>query len=179
MGELVVYPDPRLRVACERVFWPEHQAEMEGLVRNLKDVMDAHPDGLGLSAPQVGGRLRAIVVNRGAVSGVPVPELMVNPEILSARGRQREKEGCLSLPGLSWHVTRPAKVELAWETATGSRKSARLSGVWARLACHEIDHLDGVLVVDRLSRKGWKAARREIRRKPWWTGGEPGRRELR
>lgn len=108
-------------------------------------------DGVGLAAPQVGVSRRIAVIN-------PEPEnertlvKMINPKIVaSSADTDSIEEGCLSVPGIRGNVIRPAEVEVTYLDEEGSERRVRAGGLLARIIQHEIDHLDGVLFIDRLS----------------------------
>ena len=107
---------------------------------------DAH--GAGLAAPQVGILRRVVVVDVG--DGLIE---MINPVILSTEGEQTGPEGCLSVPGRSGVVTRPNVVTVEYQDARGDTYEATAEGFLARAFCHEIDHLDGVVYVDKMDRE--------------------------
>lgn len=141
------------------------------LTRSLRESEVA---GVGLAAPQVGVNLRMIVIDtapRGG--GAPRPEIsagellleprmplvMLNPEIISAGAEcDTVSEGCLSLPGVNGHVTRPTRVTLHTRLLDGEEITVECGGLLARCLQHEIDHLDGRLFYDRLSPAEQKAA---------------------
>ncbi len=116
--------------------------------------------GVGLAATQVGVLHRLLVYRVGPHGPVAV---LVNPEI-EWRGRETEalEEGCLSLPGVLWTSSGPIHVRVRGATSTGSRP-VEASGLEARVIQHEIDHLDGVLILDRTSREARKEAMRALR----------------
>ncbi len=116
----------------------------------LKDMADTmyKADGVGLAAPQVGILRRAVVVDVGE----GLIEL-VNPEIVSAEGEQTGPEGCLSVPGRSGIVTRPNVVTVRAQNAHGEPIEVKGEGFLARAMCHELDHLDGILYVDKMERE--------------------------
>lgn len=141
MRKLVIYPDPRLREPCALY-------EKEELDQQVFDEMVAamyHYDGLALAASQVGIQKRAIVID--TMSG---PLVMVNPTIMnSAMVTEREREGCLSFPGIFVHVERPAWADVSWrDRHTFEVKTRRFDGILARACFHEIEHLDGKLLID-------------------------------
>ncbi len=115
------------------------------LIDDMKDTM-YHADGCGLAAVQVGILRRVVVVD----CGDGVLEL-VNPEIIEADGEQREVEGCLSLPGESGRTVRPMSVKVKAQNRYGKWFFYSGSELKARAFCHEIDHLDGHLYIDRLA----------------------------
>jgi len=101
--------------------------------------------GLGLAAPQVGILRRLVVIDVG--DGLLE---LINPEIIKEEGQQREEEGCLSLPDQQGFVIRPAKVEIKAQNREGKEVKLSGEGVLARAFSHEIDHLDGILFIDKM-----------------------------
>ena len=101
-------------------------------------------DGVGLAAPQVGVIRRVVVIDIGE----GLVEL-INPEILETRGTKRDSEGCLSIPGATAEVIRPAYVKVKAQNRNGDEIILEGEDLMARALCHEIDHLDGILYVDK------------------------------
>ncbi|MDR1773749.1 MAG: peptide deformylase [Clostridioides sp.] len=114
------------------------------LIDDMSDTM-YEADGVGLAAPQVGILKRVIVVD----TGEGLIEL-VNPVILDASGEQTDEEGCLSVEGESGVVTRPYRVVVEGLDRNGVTRTISANGFMARALCHEIDHLDGILYVDKI-----------------------------
>jgi peptide deformylase len=114
------------------------------LVEDMKETMEK-ADGIGLAAPQVGILKRIIVVNTG--DGILS---LINPEIRKSEGEQSEFEGCLSVPGIYGVVRRPLRVTARGINGEGSITDYHLRGLAARAVCHEIDHLDGILFLDKV-----------------------------
>ena len=102
-------------------------------------------DGVGLAAPQVGILRRVVVIDIGEG-----PIVMINPEIVSEEGEVIDFEGCLSVPGKSGKVKRPKKVKVKYTDIEGKENILEGEDLLARACCHEIDHLDGILYVDRV-----------------------------
>ncbi|MGH4141051.1 peptide deformylase [Clostridium sp.] len=102
-------------------------------------------NGVGLAAPQVGILKRVIVVDIG--DGLMK---LINPEIVERDGNQQDTEGCLSIPGITGEVNRPYKVKLKAINEIGKDVEIEAIGLLARAFCHEIDHLDGVLFIDKV-----------------------------
>ena len=113
------------------------------LLDNLRDTM-YNNKGVGLAAPQIGVLKRVIVVD----AGEGFYEL-VNPEILEASGKETDVEGCLSIPGLVGEVERAARVVVRGLDRHGAEVKVEAAGFFARALQHEIDHLDGILFIDR------------------------------
>jgi peptide deformylase len=116
-------------------------------------------EGVGLAANQV-GRLRRILV----AATEDEEYVIVNPQIVDvAQTTEKAVEGCLSIPDIQVEVERPTAVTLSGQDATGAPLRIEASGLLARIFQHEIDHLDGVLILDRTDRESRKAAMREMR----------------
>lgn len=107
-------------------------------------------NGVGLAAPQVGVLRRAIVIDVGDHNGL---FQLINPEIIATEGEQEDAEGCLSIPGRQGLVKRPAKVKVRATTRSGKPVEIEAEGLLARAFCHEIDHLDGVMYIDKMSQE--------------------------
>jgi peptide deformylase len=113
----------------------------------ISDMIDTmyHADGVGLAAPQVGILKRLVVIDIG--EGVNV---LINPEIISQSGEAVDYEGCLSIPGIRGQVMRPAEVVVKALDREGKEIEIKASGLMARALCHELDHLDGILFIDKI-----------------------------
>ena len=124
---------------------------------NMFDTM-YHAEGLGLAAPQVGVRKRLFVWDVG-----DGPRAIVNPQIVESDGEWVFDEGCLSIPGLSWEVVRPKQVHVVGRDLDGNELSIEADELEARLFQHELDHLDGTLLIERLDADKRKEALRTLR----------------
>ena len=113
----------------------------------LEDMIDTmnEEEGIGLAAPQVGVLRRAIVIDVGEG-----PIEFINPEIIETEGEAIEVEGCLSVPGRSGTVERPEWVKIKYLDIDGNEKTLEGTGLMARAICHEIDHLEGILYIDKM-----------------------------
>ena len=123
--------------------------------------------GYGLSAPQIGFNVRVIVLNVSALHSDPSMDrelLMINPRIESRKGREVFKEACFSLPSMNLDVERSSDVEVSWTTLDGEAREQRFSGYAAACIQHEIDHLDGILTLDRLSQLRRKIILKKIKK---------------
>jgi peptide deformylase len=116
--------------------------------------------GLGLAAPQVGVQKRLFVYDLRDDEG---PKVLVNPTISDSRGEWVYEEGCLSVPGLSWEIVRPKEVHLTGYDLDGNEVSLEADELTARLFQHELDHLDGKLLLDLLDADQRKVAMRAMR----------------
>ncbi len=145
--EISVYPDPVLRKPAEAI---------ESFDQELRDTVGAmyermrESEGVGLAAPQVGLKRRILVLNP---SGKAEDDLtLVNPEILKLSGpRATMDEGCLSFPGIFGQVTRPERARVRAQTLDGETFEKEYDGFVSRIIQHEMDHLEGVLLIDRMS----------------------------
>jgi len=102
-------------------------------------------EGVGLAAPQVGVLRRAVVIDVGEG-----PIKIINPEILEMEGESVDIEGCLSVPGRSGSVARPERVKIKYLDIEGNENILEGKGLLARAICHELDHLDGILYIDKM-----------------------------
>lgn len=118
---------------------------MQTLLEDLADTLHSTEDGAGLAAVQVGVLRRAIVIDMG--EGIID---LVNPVIVDAQGSQEVTEGCLSIPGRNGRLIRPAKVTVKALDKNGDEFEITGEGALAKCLCHEIDHLDGILYIDKL-----------------------------
>ena len=116
------------------------------LLRDMADTM-YKAEGVGLAAPQVGILRRVVVID--VQDGKGLIEL-VNPEIIASEGEQAGAEGCLSVPGRQGYVVRPEKVTVRAQDRKGKPFELTGEGLLARALCHEIDHLDGIMYVDKM-----------------------------
>lgn len=133
--------DGVLREKCAEV--KRFDKQLAELLNDMKETVRAE-NGAGLAAPQIGLALRVVVidVDEGYFE-------MVNPKILSAKGEQTGPEGCLSVKGKQGIVTRPDKVKAEFRDRNGRKHTVTAEGFFARAVCHELDHLDGVLYIDK------------------------------
>ena len=144
---IVKIGDETLRKTCRPV---------EVLNRRILNLLDDMAEtmyftnGVGLAAPQVGVLRRAIVIDVGDHNGL---FQLINPEIIATEGDQEDAEGCLSIPGRQGLVKRPAKVKVRATTRSGKPVEIEAEGLLARAFCHEIDHLDGVMYIDKMSQE--------------------------
>ncbi|MHB8328755.1 MAG: peptide deformylase [Acidimicrobiales bacterium] len=151
------YGDPVLRQRAGDV------VEIDGRLKQLADdmakVMYDAP-GVGLAAPQIGVQKRVFVYDVGDGEG---PRTIVNPVVSETRGEWTYEEGCLSVPGLSWAIVRPKEVHLTGYDLDGNEVSLEADEFLARVFQHEVDHLDGVLLIERLDEDQRRDAKRILR----------------
>lgn len=149
---LVVFPDPRLRLVAAPV--TAFDADLRALADDLLDTLRAAP-GIGITAPHVGVAARVVVLDLG--SGDPDPghpvRILVNPRILALSGTPvSHAEGSISMPGISEEVERPAHVRVAYQDLAGAAHEVEADGLLGVCLQHEIDQLDGLFWLQRLSR---------------------------
>jgi len=137
--------------------------EIVELARNMVETMHQAP-GIGLAAPQVNVSLRLITVDLSVGENKDELIVMVNPEIVEAEGEQTGEEGCLSVPGVYEKVLRPSRLLLKGYDLDGQEIRLEATDLMARVFCHEIDHLEGKLFVDRLSPLKRRLVRNRLKR---------------
>jgi len=161
--EILTAPDLRLKqksVAVEGGVTDEHRALMDDML----DTMYAAP-GIGLAAIQVGVPLRIIVMDLAKEGEPKAPRHFVNPEILwASEETQPYEEGCLSVPEVYDEVERPARVKLRYLDYSGKLIEEDAEGLYAVCIQHEMDHLEGVLFIDHLSRLKRENALRKVKK---------------
>lgn len=144
LREIVKLGDETLRMKAKAV--TEFGADLGVLIDDMFDTM-FKADGVGLAAPQIGILRRVCVVS---VDGGATKYELVNPVVLKASGTQRGAEGCLSCPGRSGIVARPKKLTVQAQNRYGETKLYKVDGYTAVAFSHEMDHLDGVLFIDKI-----------------------------
>ena len=141
MTKLKYYNNPVLRAKCTPI--ETITSEVEDIGLDLLEELKLHPTGVGLSAPQIGHTVRMILVKE---------TLMINPEIVSwSKDSIIGMEGCLSLPEIEVSIPRHSEIKIKYLDMEGQEHQDTLKDLDARIAHHEIDHLDGKLIIDNLS----------------------------
>jgi len=143
-----VYGDPVLRVRAREI--TDFDDSLRQLVADMKETMVAY-NGVGLAANQVGVPQRVLVVDVPVDETTRVGHVLVNPQLSERKGSQEGEEGCLSIPGVYEDVKRAQSVRVRGLDADGRPLDLVVEGYLARAVQHEVDHLDGVLFVDRIS----------------------------
>ncbi|MBW1711944.1 MAG: peptide deformylase [Deltaproteobacteria bacterium] len=146
--EIVTYPDPRLKKVCQPV--EEVDEEIKSLISDMAETMYAAP-GVGLAAPQVGELKRVLVCDATPKDQPRRLIALVNPEIVEEEGSISMEEGCLSCPEIQVEVPRAARIKVRGLDAEGRSVTLEAEDLLAVVLQHEIDHLDGGLIVDHLS----------------------------
>ena len=154
--DIRMFGDPVLKTRASPA--ESFDGSLSNLAEDMLATMREH-EGVGLAANQV-GRLKRILV-----AALEEDEfVLVNPVVEeAAETTERELEGCLSIPGIQVEVERPTAITVSGQDASGSPLKIEASGLLARILQHEIDHLDGVLILDRTDRESRKASMREMR----------------
>ena len=142
---IVVYPNPLLKQKSARV--TEFGKAAQKLFDDMIETMYVE-DGVGLAAPQVGILKRILIASPTMKEGGEY--VIVNPEILQASGRESGAEGCLSFPGISAEVFRAKKIRLRYQDRLGKFHEIEIQDFFSRIVQHEMDHLDGILLIDRI-----------------------------
>jgi len=151
--EVLLYPHPALKRRARELDLERELSVAQAVARNLLDTMAAHPGCVGLAAPQLGELVRVVVVD---VSGHRKTTshhgrlALVNPKLVDQSGSEVAREGCLSLPQLTANVRRPLWIALRAHDPEGRELEIQTEGFEARCIVHELDHLDGILFLDRV-----------------------------
>lgn len=151
---VVTFPDPILKQRCAEV--TDFGAELHTLLDDMADTM-AKEEGIGLAANQVAVSLRVFIMDvpvgqeRPDGSQDSIRLEVINPRIVGKRGEVHYDEGCLSFPGVTESVLRAAEIELAFQDRHGVAQQVTATGLVAICMQHELDHLDGITFIDRLS----------------------------
>ncbi len=159
--EILKYGAPEL----ERESAPvrDFDVALAELARDLLETMYAAP-GVGLAAPQVGINKRLCVVDVTGGEEAAGHYVLANPRVIEQEGSQKGEEGCLSIPGFTAMVRRPQRVRVQAQDLRGERVELEAEELLARALCHEIDHLDGILYLDRISPLRRDLIKRKIRK---------------
>jgi len=147
---ILEFPDPRLRNRAQAV--TQVDAALRTLIDDMFETMYAAP-GIGLAAIQIGVPLRVITLDIGKKDEPPQPQVFINPEIIAASAEKSAyEEGCLSIPEYYEEVERPNSVTVKYLDHDGKPQQIEASGLLATCLQHEIDHINGVLFIDRISK---------------------------
>lgn len=154
--EIIAYPHPTLRRKSKPI--KRVDRDLKNLVQEMFEKM-YEARGVGLAANQVDVPLRLFVINTESDPDKGEERVFINPVITQPKGFAEAEEGCLSLPGLYGNVTRPKQVRINAYDLEGNEINEEVTGLLARAVQHELDHLDGVLFVDRMNETGKLAVR--------------------
>ncbi|MFI4965338.1 MAG: peptide deformylase [Caulobacterales bacterium] len=162
LRDILVVPDPILKKVSERVDAVDD--DLRALMDDMLETMYAAP-GIGLAAIQVGVPKRVIVMDIARPEEEPAPRFFINPEILWASEETAPyEEGCLSVPEIYDEVERPAQVKIRYVNYRGETVEEDAEGLFAVCIQHEMDHLDGVLFIDHLSRLKREQAVKKVKK---------------
>jgi peptide deformylase len=143
--KIIIYPDPRLRKMSKPV--KDFTPELAALAARMLELMRTS-QGVGLAAPQVGKNIRLFVMN---ATGEPGDDrVIVNPVLTDPDGEESAEEGCLSIPDVKAQILRGKAMRLSAQDATGKAVEQVETGYVARIWQHEVDHLNGILLMDRM-----------------------------
>lgn len=145
--EIVKYGDPRLRKICKTV---KDLSLLPDIISNMYDSM-YEAEGIGLAANQIGIDLNLFIIDITHVDEVTESAEFINSKIVDSRGESTFSEGCLSLPGVEFEIKRPEFITLQYQKIDGSKNEQEFGGLYARAIQHEMDHLNGKLIVDRVT----------------------------
>lgn len=164
--EILKLPDPRLKEISETV--TTFDDELQAFIADLEETRLDGPAAVGIAAPQV-GRLQRIVIIDCSTTRKPVPNhgrlVLVNPEITEWEGFELGREGCLSVPDYTGNVIRAERIKVKAQDPGGAPCEFEMEGYEARALQHEVDHLDGMLFVDRLVSRRTDLFQRKVYRK--------------
>ena len=146
--KIITYGNPVLQKKADPV--KDINAELVEFAKKMVSTMHSAP-GIGLAAPQVNMSKRLITIDLSVGENKEDLIVLVNPELLVAEGENVSEEGCLSIPGIQEKVSRPARVVVKGIDLEGREKYLEAEGLLARVLCHEIDHINGKLLLDHLS----------------------------
>lgn len=160
--ELLQYPDPRLKQVSTTV--QNFDAQLQTFISEMERTMRAGPGGVGIAAPQVARFERIVIVD---VSSKPKIShhgrlVLINPEILVWEGMAKGREGCMSVPDYTGNIIRAEHIQLKARDEHGNVQECEMQGFEARAVQHEIDHLDGILFLDRLVSRRHDLFRRKV-----------------
>jgi peptide deformylase len=164
--EILQLPDPRLKEVASEV--EAFDEELQRFIADLEETRQNGPAAVGIAATQV-GRLQRIVIVDCSNTRKPVPNhghlVLVNPEITEWDGFELGREGCLSVPDYTGNVIRAERIKLKAQDLQGQPLAFEMEGYEARAVQHEVDHLDGMLFVDRLVSRRTDLFQRKVYRK--------------
>ncbi len=158
---ILKYPDPFLKKVVDPV--PEGEERIELFIDDMFETM-RYARGIGLAAPQVGVGKRVIVLDVSPVDESAKPLALINPEVVEREGKEESEEGCLSVPDLTVKVQRAQKVVVSGYTPAWKLIQVEANGILAVALQHEIDHLNGTLIVDYLSRLKRELYRKKVKK---------------
>ena len=163
---IIQYPDERLKLVSAPV--ETFDAELQDFVAELEQTMRAGPGGVGIAAPQVGRFQRIAIVDISGMKKLPKGStnngriMLINPEITEWDGMAMGREGCMSVPDFTGNVIRAEQIVFTAFDESGVQHEYRCEGYEARAVQHEVDHLDGMLFLDRLVSRRTDLVQRKV-----------------
>jgi len=143
---LTTYPTESLQKPSIKI---DDISVVQNLYTDMIQTMEAEK-GIGLAAPQIGKNIRIAIIGKDADKSLDDNLIIINPKIFSAsRDTTESEEGCLSVPGVEEIISRHKKIKLRFTDLNGDEQKIKATGLFARVIQHEIDHLDGILIIDR------------------------------
>ena len=159
--EIVTFGNPVLNKKAEKVQNIDH--EIEELAERMIHTMHAAP-GIGLAAPQVSQSIQLITVDTSVGENAQDLFILINPEIITQEGEDIMEEGCLSVPGVNEKIIRPYRTVVKGTDLKGNERIIEAEGLLSRVLCHEIDHLNGKLILDHLSHLKRSLLRKKLKK---------------
>ena len=160
--EILTIPDQRLKNKSSEV--KLFDINLKKIVKDMFDTLNDSGNGIGLAAPQVGVKKRIVIVDLKE-NNKSSPVIFINPVIIKeSRERAVNEEGCLSIPGYYAEVERAKEVDVEWYDLEGEKVTKTFSGLFSICIQHEIDHLDGILFIDYLSRLKRRRANEKVKK---------------
>jgi len=144
---IVTYGEPILRKTAKRVV--DFGEDLFRLLDNMFETM-ANADGIGLAANQIGDDRHVLVIDTPLIDESEEPMVLINAKIVNQKGKQLGEEGCLSLPGLRLQIERATEITIEYQNENGERVTGIFYDLLARVVQHEVDHLNGLLMIDRV-----------------------------
>jgi peptide deformylase len=162
---ILTLPDPRLKQVCEPV--TRFDQSLRDFIADLEETRQAGPAAVGIAAPQVGRAERILILDCSTRPKTPNHGrlVLINPEITHWEGFEIGREGCLSVPDYTGNVIRATRIQLRAQDPDGEPLELTMEGFEARALQHELDHLDGLLFVDRVVSRRTDLYRRKVYQK--------------
>ena len=157
--EVVHYGDPILRKKCNSV---KDFSKLESLLNDMFDTM-YEENGIGLAANQVGFNMNLFIIDISSIEEDEKRRVFINGEIINSEGESWFEEGCLSIPDIRLNVKRPDIIKFKYQDEKGQEHEEDFDGLLARAIQHEVDHLNGVFIVDRVSKSEKMSVAKELK----------------
>ena len=162
---VLLVPDPRLKQPCAPV--EQFNEALRELVQDLEDTRRHHPACVGIAAPQIGAMSRVAIVDTSEHKKFSAQssghKVLINPQIIEQSGERMGREGCLSLPDFTANVQRALQIKVRFQDKTGAWHEWETEDFEAVVVQHELDHLDGILFLDRVANLATDVFRRKVK----------------